>query len=63
MVVLALALTLTAPAEAGSRKAKKLFNQARQAEFVRDYDKALAFLNKPSTNIRDIKAICSPCGE
>ena len=42
MVVLALALTLAAPAQAGSRKAKKLFNQARQAEFVRDYDKALA---------------------
>ena len=46
MVVLALALTLTAPAEAGSRKAKKLFNQARQAEFVRDYDKALAFFEQ-----------------
>ena len=40
--MLALALTLAAPAEAGSRKAKKLFNQARQAEFVRDYDQALA---------------------
>ena len=42
MVLLAFALTLAAPAQAGSRKAKKLYNQARQAEFVRDYDNALA---------------------
>ena len=38
---LVLALLLTAPAEAGSRKAKKFYNQGRRAELVRDYDKAL----------------------
>ena len=37
-----MALALAAPAQAGSRKAKKLFNQARQAESVQDLDKALA---------------------
>ena len=42
MVLLAFALTLAAPAQAGARKAKKLYNQGRQAEFVRDYDNALA---------------------
>ena len=42
VIVLALAFTMATPAQAGARKAKKLYNQARQAEFVRDYDKALA---------------------
>lgn len=42
-IVLALAFTMATPAQAGARKAKKLYNQARQAEFVRDYDKALSF--------------------
>ena len=46
MVLLAFALTLAAPAQAGARKAKKLYNQARQAEFVRDYDKALALFEQ-----------------
>ena len=43
VIVLALAFTMATPAQAGARKAKKLYNQARQAEFVRDYDKALSF--------------------
>ena len=38
---LVLALLLTAPAEAGGRKAKKFYNQGRRAELVKDYDKAL----------------------
>ena len=38
---LILALLLTAPAEAGGRKAKKLYNQGRRAELVKDYDQAL----------------------
>ncbi len=38
---LALALLLTASAEAGGRKAKKFYNQGRRAELVKDYDQAL----------------------
>ena len=38
---LVLALLLTASAEAGGRKAKKLYNQGRGAELAKDYDQAL----------------------
>ena len=33
--------TLAAPLEAGARKGRKLYNQARRAELSRDYDRAL----------------------
>jgi general secretion pathway protein D len=43
VIVLAMAFTLLTPVQAGSRKAKKLYNEGRQAEFVKDLDKALSF--------------------
>ncbi len=43
VIVLAMAFTLATPVQAGARKAKKLYNQGRQAEFVKDLDKALSF--------------------
>ncbi len=43
VIVLAMAFTLATPVQAGARKAKKLYNQGRQAEFVKDLDTALSF--------------------
>ena len=42
VIVLTMAFTLLTPVQAGSRKAKKLYNEGRQAEFVKDFDKALS---------------------